>query len=302
MEDDLMKKRLAIVSVIIMGIFLMGGRRYLFKKNSEPQIGILEVVKDEQTESYKNLYTESGNQIHFSVDDVLESLVNLTIDEHDSVFDEEHFAFLRELHDKYGLKISAYVFFENSDYDLTDISRDYIEEFKDNSDWLSFGFHSLNKETNYKNATASQAENDYNKVISELIEIVGEESIDRTVRLHNYAASEQAVNGFRNANLGIEILLSPEDRRLAYNLDEEDTSYLYLYDYFHNGDVEYIKTDLRLEKLDNVDEFYNEFIYERELNQIFVVFTHEPYLVNQEIQQKTHELIKLFDDYSPADF
>src|SRR5699024_3097451 len=149
---------------------------------------------------------------------------------------------------------------------------------------------------NYENASAEKATEDYTKVIEELLRITGgESSIDTTVRLHNYAGSEEAINGFRDSDLGIEKVLSPEDRRLAYNLDEEQTSYLYQYDYFEHNGVEYIKTDVRLESLDSVDNFYKSFIEQSELNDILVVFTHEQYLIDSETQQKTNQLFEAFD-------
>lgn len=300
-----MKKKLVIlpVAIFIIVLGMVGLKGYISNQAGIPQIDIVDLDKNEEIESAKANLTQENKLIHYSVDDVFESFVNLSNNDYDSIFEEEHFSFLKKLHDEYGISVSGYVFFENGEYDLTDIPDDYALEFQENSDWLKFGFHSLNMETNYENEDAQKAKADYEKVIGELIRITGGKSaIDRTVRLHYYATSDEALEGFQTAELGIERLLSPEDKRLAYNLDEEETSYLYQYDYFKENGLEYIKTDVRLENLDNVDDFYNNFIQQNDLNEMLVVFTHEPYLIDQEIQKKTYDLLGMFDEYMPAEF
>lgn len=298
------KKRIIIaVAIFIIAFGYAGGKWYLSRQTGITQIDIVSMEKDKEIENSKTDLTQEAKLIHYSVDDFFDAFVNLTENEYPSIFEEEHFSYLKELHEDYGINVSAYVFFENEEYDLTDISGDYISEFKENSDWLKFGFHSLNIETDYEDADTQKAKGDYEKVVQELTRITGGDSaIDRTVRLHYYSASDEAIEGFQTSELGIERLLSPEDQRLAYNLDEEETSYLYQYDYFKDNGLEFIKTDVRMENLDNPVEFYDNFIEQEELNDMLVLFTHEEYLIDSEIQDKTYELLGLFDNYMPAEF
>ncbi len=292
-----------MIAVLIILLGIVGGKWYLSHQTGIPQIDIVELQKDEKIEHAKNELTKEEKLIHYSVDDVFESLVNLSTNEYDSIFEEEHFSFLKKIHDKYGVNVSAYVFYEKEDYTLTDVTDKFSSEFQDNSDWLKLGFHSLNAETDYGNATAQEAKEDYEKVIDELTRITGgKSSIDTTVRLHYYSASDEALEGFIDSQTGIEKLLSPEDKRLAYNLDEEQTSYLYQYDFFSAKGIDYIKTDARIENLDNVKKFYNDFLQQDDLNDILAIFTHEKYLVDSKLQIKTQELLKAFEDYAPVEF
>ncbi|WP_320165391.1 hypothetical protein [uncultured Trichococcus sp.] len=300
-----MKKKLVLFVgvVIIIALGMVGAKWYISNQAGIPQIDILKLDKNENIESSKDDLTQENKLIHYSVDDIFKSFLNLSNNDYDSIFEEEHLSFLKKLHDKYGINVSGYVFFEDGEYNLTDIPNDYALEFQENSDWLKFGFHSLNAETNYENENTQKAKEDYEKVIKELTRITGGESaIDTTVRLHYYAASDEAIEGFQTAELGIERLLSPEDQRLAYNLDEEETSYLYQYDYFNLNGLEYIKTDVRMENLDNPEDYYDSFIQQEELNGILAVFTHEPFLIDSEIQNKTYQLLDLFETYIPAGF
>ncbi len=296
-------KKISIIAVLIILLGIFGGKWYLSHQTSIPQIDIVELQKDEKIENAKSKLTKEMKLIHYSVDDVFESLVNLSTNQYDSIFEEEHFSFLKKLHDEYDINVSAYVFYDNGEYDLTDVTDGFSSEFQDNADWLKFGFHSLNSDTNYEDSTKQEAKEDYDKVIDELTRITGgTDAVDTTVRLHNYSASNEALKGFISTDNGVEKLLSPEDKRLAYDLNEEQTSYLYQYDYINENGVDYIKTDVRLENLDNVEEFHDSFTKQDDLNDMLVVFTHENYLVDPEIQSKTHELLNMFNDYIPADF
>ena len=56
------------------------------------------------------------------------------------------------LHNKYGIVITFYVYYEDieSSFNLSKCTDKFKNEFSKNSDWMRFGFHTLNSETNYK--------------------------------------------------------------------------------------------------------------------------------------------------------
>ena len=51
---------------------------------------------------------------------------------------------MKSLHEKTDGVITLYVFYEDGDFNLSNMSNKYYEEFNENSNWLRFGFHSLN--------------------------------------------------------------------------------------------------------------------------------------------------------------
>lgn len=285
-----------IVSVLLLG----GIFGVVYKKmNTIPQINIINVEEDNEIKSKKIAITDSKRTIHMSFDDVINSFDDITKNDYDSIFQNDFFGFLEELHEKYGAVFSLYVFYENEDqtFNLSDMSDKYVKEFKENSQWLKFGFHSLNSQKNYKKVKKEEAKNDYNVVINELIRITGsKDSIDRVPRLHNFAASKGSVEGFKEGDLGITGLLGPDDKRLAYDLNKEQTSYLYLYDFYENDEINYYKTDMRLENIEDIKSDFDKHMSEigDKDEDILVIFTHE-YLLkdNENIKTKIEDIFNL---------
>lgn len=99
----------------------------------------------------KDIEMPKEKNFHISIDDTINCFKDITNKENQykSIFDNTTFAWFRELHDKYGVVISCYVFYEDGDFSLEQCTRKFKQEFIDNSDWLRFGFHSANAETVY---------------------------------------------------------------------------------------------------------------------------------------------------------
>ena len=137
--------------------------------------------------------------MHISFDDTAASLLNLNNTEYDSLFDEPFFKWLKGLHDTYGAKFSMYVFADS----LSDVPDRFAAEFTAASDWMKFGLHSPNNDSNYKSATYEEGKQAWNDFVANIIRITGTEAcIDRIPRLHNFAGSKNAVLGMRDANCG----------------------------------------------------------------------------------------------------
>lgn len=89
-------------------------------------------------------------------------------------------------------------------------------------------------------------------------------------------------------NYGIQGVLGADYKRRSYYLNNENNSYLYLYDYYDNN-IDFFRTDLRMELIDNIDEtledFYTNTVFE-EKNKILIAFTHEWKLGEDGIKEK----------------
>lgn len=84
-----------------------------------------------------------NRQLHFSIDDTIKIFQDLTQNEkeYESIFENSILNFLWECHQKFGLKVSLYCYYEEGNFDLSTVPDTYREEFLKNSDWLQFGFH-----------------------------------------------------------------------------------------------------------------------------------------------------------------
>ena len=150
--------------------------------------------------------------MHISFDDTNNAFADLTANKnvYSSLFDSPFFGCLKELHDTYGAVFSCYCFYNvytdesktTLTFSLANAATEFKNEFVDNSDWLRFGFHSIDNYTLYTSATAQAAAADWNTFINRMVDVVGLESIDTLVRLHGFGGSENACVGMRNALCG----------------------------------------------------------------------------------------------------
>lgn len=153
----------------------------------------------------------SDRILHFSFDDTIASLRDLTDKSYSSVFEQPFFKALKELHDTYGAVFSCYCFYEilNSadasvvDFSLEDVTDAYAAEFAANAEWLRFGYHSKNGSMNYGTTTAEAAKTDYDKFIKQIIRITGSVNcIDLVVRLQNFSGNLASCRAMRDCACG----------------------------------------------------------------------------------------------------
>lgn len=230
---------------------------------------------------------------HLSFDDVIEVFADLTEKEGDykSIFNNKVFSWFKELHEKYGVVITCYVFYESDMFALDKCTDCFKSEFEENADWLRFGFHSQNRNTIYGDNSSSIADN-YNSTIAELRRIVGINSIDNVIRLHSYKASKKEVITLQTLEEEPIIgLLTADDLRSSYCLSPSDNEYIYCHDRLVRDGIIYFSTDLRAEYIENVDEKLRELKCESWNNQTdyMVIFSHE-WQIDSEIQKKIEKL------------
>ncbi len=231
---------------------------------------------------------------HLSFDDVIEVFRDLTENEevYDSIFENELLGWLKELHDKYGVNVSCYVYYQDEGFCLDDCTMKFQSEFKQNMDWLRFGFHSFDPETMYGADGNSDILEDYSKTVTCLKKVVGGGT--NVIRLHGYRASySEVLDIMSDKQLPVTGLFCADDSRRSYYLDETESAYIYCHDEYtdeENG-LRFIATDLRIEYIENVDKKIKEFQTDAWNNQLndLVVFTHE-WAVDDTIKEKIEKL------------
>ena len=128
--------------------------------------------------------------VHFSFDDVYECLKDITehVGSYHSVFENDMFAWMKEMHDKYGAVFSLYTFNESTEhpeYDISDLPAAYAEELAACSSWLKFGFHAMNDKKMYSEDEPDLIKADYGKFLRSIMYATDNEfaCVDRVVRL-----------------------------------------------------------------------------------------------------------------------
>ena len=289
-------KKIPILVLIISICFLSGGIWHKSRNDTTgykvEQLEILDIDKNKDIEIIKEKIINKNKFIHVSLDDFISAFEDISKNEnkYSSIFDNNTFSYLKMLNDKYGAVISCYTYYESDDkkFNLSQCTDKFAKEFEENSDWLKFGFHTYNGSKNYEKTTSEEAKSDYDKVLSELLRITGSRKcIDTVVRLQNFAGNEDSIQAMINAENGIEGVLGADDKRRSYYLDDEKNSYLYTYDYYEDNNLEFFRTDLRMELIDDIDKSLAELnTNELEKKDILIIFTHEWQLPNEEIKEK----------------
>lgn len=283
-------KIIIIMTILLLAVSLSVSYKNNFTSDTYlPEIGNKSVKRVDTYIDEKTSFNIKKNY-HLSIDDVITIFedINLNKDNYESIFQNDTLNWLREVNNQTGATITCYIFYENENFKLDQMTDKFKKEFIENSNWLRFGFHSRNGSTTYLENGGGLI-NDYKKVIKELIRVVGSESIDNVIRLQSFEGNRDDL--LRIASLEEEPiigLLTADDKRGSYYLNNEENSYIYCHDILSKDDLVFISTDLRIEFIDNIDDKFNELTssssWTNQLN-ILEVFTHE-WELNYDNKQK----------------
>lgn len=207
---------------------------------------------------------------HISIDDATQIFQDIAFHDYESIFDNEVLGKLRDFHEKYGLKVSLYVFDRLDTYGLEDFPDSYRSEFEDSAEWLKIGFHSITEESPEESGlTAKEFERGFQKVKKEILDFAGEKSFAHVIRLHYWYATDEMVQILQKED--IEGLLCGNDADSCYNLTKEQAdNLLKSRDGIKTGEMNYYVTDIRLEKTDDIRKALNAHKHDR----LVVIFTH----------------------------
>lgn len=241
------------------------------------------------------LYTNEGEKedkiFNLTLDDVIECFEDINDNKYSSVFENSTFLWMKSLHEEYGVIITCYVYYEDGKFDLSQCTDKYKEEFEANSEWLRFGFHTLNGNTSYEEGDIAT---DYLKTVSELKRIVGNKSIDNVIRLQGFQGSYDGVTVlFKLEDEPVIGLFTTDDSRQSYYLGEDESEYIYCHDKLYKDECYFISTDLRMEYVDNIKKKLAELSTEAWNNQIgdLVIFSHERAL-SLEVKENIEKMCK----------
>lgn len=226
--------------------------------------------------------------LHISVDDVNSIFYDLTLnaDSYNTIFDNRELHILKDFHDRYGVEFTLYCMYSNGlsgeDYfDLSYCTDVFSNEFRQNSDWLKFGFHAVNS-VSYEDLYQDLVDGYYEKTIYELKRITdADNNISDIVRLDRYFADKKSVDFLYNN--GVRVLLCADDfNRESYDLSISERRIMYEEDWYSRGKMDYTPSDIRLENILDDSDFY-EAINNCKNQSFLSVFTHEYMLKDVEV-------------------
>lgn len=233
--------------------------------------------------------THSGKYLHISFDDAYRIFKYLQTDSPATIFEEPRMALCKQLHDTYGAVFSFYFFNDEINPDteaviwaIESTPSTYKAQFEACRDWLKFGYHTKNRNTNANNFTTAELTADYARFISVMQNCVGLGSLDRCPRLGGYNGSLDRMLALRDTNAGILGLLGPDDARTGYYMTHEEAAWLNTQDRWRDYEHQLVivKTDLRMEDAsvrDDIESVLAGWETAAAANKVreLLVFTHE---------------------------
>ncbi len=149
-----------------------------------------------------------------------------------SIFDNPYLAFLREVHDTYGTKIHLNIYYQAEEFNLSQMTDKFRDEWRANSGWLRLSFHALqNKPDNpYANSGYDEVRRDCELVKAEIRRFAGEEQFDHVTTLHWGAATLEGTRALRDCGytaLAGYFNVDAEESPVSYYLDMDARSHVH---------------------------------------------------------------------------
>ena len=228
--------------------------------------------------------------IHFSVDDVINSLLWLERVQAKSCFESDVLRYLRSIYEKFRIGVTLNCMYSNErGHTLSEVSSRWKDEFENNREWLRFSFHCYDPKSDYSEIPSEFFKLEYNKTVHELCRIVGTAVDNSIIRLHFFYGNSHVVDYLFNNQT--KCLLSSDDERISYDLTSNEKQQLDINgEYISRKGMKYVRTNFRVEKYDKAINY-------RSKTDRLIFFTHESLLMDDDFQKK---IITYFETLSKS--
>ncbi len=224
---------------------------------------------------------------HFSVDDVIDSLIEVT-DRNMPLFEHPIFRMFKELHGRYGFSVDLYLFHRKEVNgrvrSLTEV-RDLRAELEAAGDFIRFGPHALDYGSAPYNQTPGEAQAVMVSTYREIDRFAGNERRSREVRLHFYSEMYELADFF--SENGAAVLFSTDRPVGSYRMPQMHANELLEKGTTTYERAKFVRTQFRLEFLaeEDLSESGLKSLYDnmREKYGYVVCYTHECEFARPEI-------------------
>lgn len=138
------------------------------------------------------------NKYRLSLDDTIWFLRDIAFhaNRYKSIFENPYLAFLKQVHDTYGTQIHINIYYQTDGFNLSQMTDQYKNEWKENAGWLRLSFHALQNDPDmpYIHADYTEMKRDCERVMEQVRRFAGEELTGPVTTLH---WGEATVDGCR---------------------------------------------------------------------------------------------------------
>ena len=157
------------------------------------------------------------------MDDNIRFLKEITENRYPSIFDHPYLATYKRLHKEFDLKVQLNLFYRMEDFDLSQMTDDYYNEWKDNADWLRLSFHSELENVNpYETSGYDEVYRDCQRVNEEIKRFASPAALAKTTTIHYCLLTEDGIKAMEdNRVFGLLGLFGENEMpRTSYGIEE----------------------------------------------------------------------------------
>jgi hypothetical protein len=165
------------------------------------------------------------------------------------MFDHPYLSMYQPLHKEFGLNVQLNLFYKTDDFDLSQVSERYCEEWKENSHWLKLSFHSeLENVRPYESSLYQEVYEDCRKTNEEILRFASCVSLAKTTTIHYCLLTEEGLKAIEDNNItGLLGLFGTDDEpRTSYEIGEADANLIRGGDVIRNGKISFASIDIIL--------------------------------------------------------
>ncbi|MBQ9729058.1 MAG: hypothetical protein IJV85_05620 [Clostridia bacterium] len=138
----------------------------------------------------------------FTIDDNIRFLKELTENQPESLFDHPYARVLKELYERFDVKIQLNLFYETEMFTLAQMTERYRDEWAENAHWLKMSFHSrLENVSPYEDSDYEEVYKDCQRVQTEVLRFAGEESLATTTTIHYCKMTSEGLCALKNCGI-----------------------------------------------------------------------------------------------------
>ena len=187
----------------------------------------------------------------FTVDDNIRFLKEITENSYKSIFDHPYLSMYRRLHEEFDLKIQLNLFYRVGNFDLSQMSGRYYEEWKRNADWLKLSFHSeLENVKPYEASTYEVVYEDCRRTNEQIRRFASPDALANTTTIHYCLLSEDGLKAIEDNRVSGLLGLFGTDKgpRTSYEIGEDEAKRIRTGEIVKLGKISFASIDIILNR------------------------------------------------------
>jgi hypothetical protein len=195
----------------------------------------------------RNLFSTERPFYHFSVDDVFDSLIEVS-DKKTTLFQQPFFRFFKEINDEFDARIGLYLFYQKKVDGRIRTLREAAQleqHITNTTPWLYFGPHALEYETPPYAQTPQEQVDTFENTYREIDKFAGKDAYAKFVRLHYFSESYEIAQYFHLK--GVKGLFSTDRDIGSHRMPSHVSARLKAKGHARYRGIDFIRTHFRVE-------------------------------------------------------